>query len=175
LGERLPQGPFELALVVHDPPDPPKQQRQEAEEDHGEDHIAPLGPGAGSVVENGGHRFTARRLLSQLRNRPVGKVSTTKPKAKSPPMRSVCGSFSIISFIRSAASATPMVAATVVFLVRAISTLASGPMTERNACGSTTSRSTWLKFSPSARAASACPTGTVLMPERIASHTKAAV
>ncbi|CAM5515258.1 hypothetical protein SCYAM73S_01261 [Streptomyces cyaneofuscatus] len=57
----------------------------------------------------------------------------------------------------------------------AMRTFASGPTDERNAWGSTTRPSTWLKLSPSARAASAWPTGTVLMPERSASHTKAEV
>ena len=33
--------------------------------------------------------------------------------------------------------------------------------------------STWMNVMPSARAASACPAGTVLMPERTASQTKA--
>ncbi|CAM5267370.1 hypothetical protein SVIOM342S_07998 [Streptomyces violaceorubidus] len=86
-------------------------------------------------------------------------------------MSSSCASFSIISFISSAVSATPMAAATVVFLISAISTFASGTTDERNACGRTTSRSTWPKLRPRARAASAWPTGTVLMPERSASHT----
>ena len=68
-----------------------------------------------------------------------------------------------------------MVAAIVVFLVSAMRTLPSGAMTERNACGSTTSRSVCAKVSPIARAASAWPSGTVLMPDRIASQTKAEV
>ena len=54
-------------------------------------------------------------------------------------------------------------------------TLISGGTMARSACGSTTSRSTWLNVMPSARAASACPAGTVLMPERTASQTNAAV
>ncbi len=86
-----------------------------------------------------------------------------------------CASFSIIDFISRAASATPIAAATVVFFVNAISTLVSGPTAARKACGSTTRPSTWEKPRPMARAASAWPTGTVLMPARIASHTKAEV
>ena len=61
------------------------------------------------------------------------------------------------------------------FLASAMKTLAIGGTTRRNAWG----RITWvivrLKGMPTARAASACPTGTPLMPERSASHTKAAV
>jgi hypothetical protein len=62
-------------------------------------------------------------------------------------------------------------AATVVFFSSAMSTLIIGGMTERVACGSTTSVMTCPNVSPSARAASACPTGTVLMPERSVSAT----
>ena len=51
-------------------------------------------------------------------------------------------------------------------------TLASGGTVARKACGSTT----WVivppNVSPIARAASACPSGTALIPERIASATK---
>ena len=78
-------------------------------------------------------------------------------------------------FISNAASATPMLAAMVVFFVSAISTLASGAITARIAWGSTTSVNTCRKDSPIARAASACPVGTVLMPDRTASHTNAEV
>ena len=64
-------------------------------------------------------------------------------------------------------------ATTVVFLVSAMSTLPNGAMAPRNACG----RITWVRErpngSPIARAASACPAGTVLMPLRSASATKA--
>ncbi len=48
-------------------------------------------------------------------------------------------------------------------------------MTVRNACGSTTSPSVCEKVMPRLRAASPCPTGTVLMPERTASQMKAEV
>ena len=51
----------------------------------------------------------------------------------------------------------------------------SGGTLARNACGSTTRRSIWVKVMPMARAASAWPGGTVLMPERTASQTNAAV
>ncbi len=67
-----------------------------------------------------------------------------------------------------------MVAATEVFLVSAMSTLPSGGTTVRKAWGSTTSPSTCRNGRPSARAASPCPTPTLLIPERSASQTKAA-
>lgn len=62
-----------------------------------------------------------------------------------------------------------------VFLVSAMRMLPSGATTARNACGSVISASVLTKPSPSERAASACPTGTVLSPERSASHTNAEV
>ncbi|SLJ82969.1 Uncharacterised protein [Mycobacteroides abscessus subsp. abscessus] len=68
-----------------------------------------------------------------------------------------------------------MAAAMVEFFVNAISTLPSGAITDRNACGSTTSRRFWLKLKPSERPASDWPSGTVLMPERSDSQTNAAV
>ena len=56
-----------------------------------------------------------------VNSRPSGRVRITNPRAK---MRNTAidhvGSFSIISLISAAASATPMAAATVVFLVSAI-------------------------------------------------------
>ena len=61
-----------------------------------------------------------------------------------------------------------------VFLVRAISVLPSGVIAPRKACGSTTSRRLWVKVSPTDRAASAWPVGTVLMPLRSDSQTNAA-
>jgi hypothetical protein len=83
---------------------------------------------------------------------------------------------SLISvFIAFAASATPMMPAIVEFLHSAIRTLPSGATTARPACGRMMIRSVWANVSPIARAASACPAGTVLMPERTASHTNAAV
>ena len=63
--------------------------------------------------------------------------------------------FSIISFISSAASATPIAEAMVVFLVSAISTEPNGMITDRNACGSRTIRRFCPNVSPSDRAASA--------------------
>ena len=57
----------------------------------------------------------------------------------------------------------------------AIITLPSGATTTRKACGRMIIRRDWKKVSPIARAASACPSGTVLMPERSASQTKLAV
>ena len=77
-------------------------------------------------------------------------------------------------FIRPEASATDAAAATVEFLVRAMSTLPSGATDPRNACGRMISRAAGQNDSPIARAASAWPTGTVLTPERSASQTKAA-
>ena len=83
--------------------------------------------------------------------------------------------FSIISFISSAASATPIADAIVVFLVSAIRTDPNGAITARKACGSRMIRRFWLNVRPSERAASACPTGTVFTPARTDSHTNAAV
>ncbi len=60
-------------------------------------------------------------------------------------------------FIRYDASATPIVATTVVFLVSAIKTLPSGAMAPRKACGRITLESVLVKSSPIARAASAWP------------------
>ena len=74
--------------------------------------------------------------------------------------------------IWEAASIRPKAAATVVFFSSAICTLASGGTEARNACGSTTCDITAPKGSPIARAASAWPSGTALMPERRASQTK---
>ena len=70
---------------------------------------------------------------------------------------------------------TPKTAVTVVFFSSAICTLANGGTDARTACGSTTLRITSVKGSPMARAASAWPTGTALIPDRIASQTKADV
>ena len=78
-------------------------------------------------------------------------------------------------FIKNEASATPMTDAIVVFFVSAISTLPSGPMTARNAWGSTTMVTFWVNVIPSERPASACPTGTVLIPDRNDSATNDAV
>ena len=54
-------------------------------------------------------------------------------------------------------------------------TLASGGTDARKAWGSTTWLIDCANVSPTARAASACPRDTELMPDRIASHTKAEV
>ena len=62
-------------------------------------------------------------------------------------------------------------AATVVFLIMAMNTLPIGEIIERNACGRMISRSDRLKVSPIERAASACPIGMVLTPERSDSQT----
>ena len=51
----------------------------------------------------------------------------------------------------------------------------SGGTTDRMAWGSTTDVRVWVKPKPSARDASACPTGTVLIPERITSQLNAEV
>lgn len=57
------------------------------------------------------------------------------------------------------------------FFVRAMKMLLSGGITERVACGRTTSRRVCGNDMPIERAASAWPSGTVLMPERTASQT----
>ncbi len=62
-----------------------------------------------------------------------------------------------------------------VFLVSAMTTLISGGMTVRTACGRITDPSVCENVSPMLRAASAWPTGTLLMPERIASAKNGAV
>ena len=82
---------------------------------------------------------------------------------------------SIISFISSAASATPIAEAIVVFFVSAISTEPIGMRTARKACGSSTIPRFCPKLRPSDLAASACPSGTVFTPARTVSHTNAAV
>ena len=92
-----------------------------------------------------------------------------------PPTTSSAAVFSIISFISSAASATPIAEAIVVFLVSAINTEPSGISTARNACGSSMIRRFCPNVSPSERAASAWPTGTVFTPARTVSQTNAAV
>ena len=62
-----------------------------------------------------------------------------------------------------------------VFFSSAIWTLVSGGTTARSACGRITVARVWPNVKPSARDASACPTGTVLIPDRTTSQTKAAV
>lgn len=61
------------------------------------------------------------------------------------------------------------------FLARAMRVEPTGGMTDRNACGSTTIDSVWLNVMPRLRAASPCPLGTVLMPDRSASQMNAEV
>ena len=63
-------------------------------------------------------------------------------------------------------------ASTVVFLVSAINVLPKGAIAPRKACGSTIVVMVGRKLRPIARAASACPWGTVLIPLRNASATK---
>src|SRR4029453_7319986 len=76
--------------------------------------------------------------------------------------------------VTAVSSTTPKAAAIEVFLVRAMTTLISGGITVRKAWGRTISRSDWVKVRPMARAASAWPTPTALMPDRTASQKKAA-
>ncbi len=57
----------------------------------------------------------------------------------------------------------------------AMMTLPSGGITDRRACGMTTLPNDWPNVRPTARAASACPAGTALMPDLTASQTNAAV
>ena len=77
--------------------------------------------------------------------------------------------------IRAVASMRPKAAATEVFFSSAMFTLASGGTTARKDCGRITWRIESPKVMPIARAASAWPRGTALMPERTASQTKAEV
>ena len=77
--------------------------------------------------------------------------------------------------IWAVASATPKTAATEVFLISAICTLASGGTEARNGLRQHHLRITPVNGSPMARAASAWPSGTALTPERSASHTNAEV
>ncbi len=70
---------------------------------------------------------------------------------------------------------TPNAAATLLFLVIAISVLANGGITARNAWGSTTSWRVCPKVIPTDRAASAWPAAIELMPDRSASQTNDAV
>ena len=83
-------------------------------------------------------------------------------------------SFSMIVFIRPRASATPMIDATVVFLVRAMSTEPSGAMAPRNAWGRITSRSDWAKVRPIDAGRLGLARGHGVDAERSASQTKAA-
>ena len=80
------------------------------------------------------------------------------------------------SFIAFDASARPIVPTIVAFFARAMKMLPSGAI-DRAAGLRQDDRcvSVWKNDMPIARAASACPAGTVLMPERIASQTNAAV
>lgn len=57
----------------------------------------------------------------------------------------------------------------------AMITLPSGGTTVRSAWGRTMLPRDWVKVRPTARAASACPADTELMPLRTASHTNAEV
>ena len=61
------------------------------------------------------------------------------------------------------------------FFSNAINVLPRGATEPRNACGRMICVADCMKLRPSARDASAWPSGTVLMPERNDSHTKAAV
>ena len=70
---------------------------------------------------------------------------------------------------------TPNAPTTAEFLNIAMITLPSGGTEVRNAWGRTTWRSDWVKVRPIARAASAWPAGTELMPARSASQTNADV
>ena len=67
-----------------------------------------------------------------------------------------------------------MTAATVVFLMRAMSVEPRGAIAPRKAWGRSTSRIDCAKVSPIEREASAWPSGMVLTPLRIASQTNAA-
>ncbi len=78
---------------------------------------------------------------------------------------------SLISFCQPNSSALLKAPAIAEFFVSAMKMLLSGGTTVRVAWGSTTSCRVWANVMPIERAASACPSGTVLMPERTASQT----
>jgi len=92
------------------------------------------------------------------------RITTASPGIACPSLRPVATS-----------STTANPAATEVFLARAMMTSMRGGITVGTACGKITSASDWPKVRPIARAASACPTPTELIPERGASLTKAEV
>ena len=77
--------------------------------------------------------------------------------------------------VEANSSTTKNPPATEVFFVKAMYTLISGGIVMRKAWGRTTSDTVWPKPRPMLRAASACPTGTPLMPERRASATNGEV
>ena len=81
---------------------------------------------------------------------------------------------SITWAIADVSSTTEMALASEVFFVRAISTFVSGATTLRSACGGYEPQ-VCGNVSPIDRAASAWPTPTALMPERMASATNAPV
>jgi hypothetical protein len=119
--------------------------------------VAPAGPGPRGVEEDvlSAPRFTARRREREVKRMPTGRVRITKPRAKTKNTDTLAVSFSMISFIRPEASATPMIEATVVFFVKAMSTEPSGAIEPRKACGRITLRRLWVKVRPMERAASA--------------------
>ncbi len=89
-------------------------------------------------------------------------------------IKSAC--FSIISLIIVEVSvATDAAAATVEFFSNAINVFPKGATDPQKVCGRITCVADWKKFNPNALHASACPTGTVLRPERKDSQTNAAV
>src|SRR5690606_28245141 len=133
----------QLSVGVERAVDDPADQDEERDHDHRQDPVERLGAGPGCVVENGSvctHRATSYRLLSRPKSRPVGRVRMTNPSAKMPPTTKMAASFSIIVFISSEASDTPMTEAIVEFLVNAMSTEPSGAMTARKAWGRTIRR-----------------------------------
>src|SRR5690606_27723706 len=148
---------FQLVAGVQLADEPPRGERQRRDEQDGVDGVALFGPRTGSVVENGSllaHRFTLTFLATQPRHMPIGRVGIAKPTAK---MTTASSALSLSRPSRAAISAAAAIparaAVTVVFLVSASSTEASGATTDRNACGSTTMRSTWKNVRPSALAA----------------------
>src|SRR5699024_1331832 len=150
-------------------------------EQHRADHEAAderTAPGSGprSVVQHGTHRAIATFRSSTPRSSPPGMVMTRYPMT-TPTSTGRIGS---PAELRSACTSkrsppTPNAPAIAEFLIIAIMTLPSGGMTVRQACGRITVASVWPKVSPRARAASACPVGTALIPLRTASQTNAAV
>src|SRR5699024_6684376 len=148
--------------------------------DYGIDAIIAAALRAWCVVEDGSayrHYFFTAILSESLPSpRPIGRVRMMKPRAKTKKMmNSWFAWFSIVDFINSEASATPMVEAMVVFLVKAMSVFPSGTIAARTACGNTIFRNESEKLNPRDRPAAACPKSNMLNAERNDSATEVEV
>ena len=109
------------------------------------------------------------RGAAQQRDRQVDRAADQEAAPRPPPYWRFSCWVRLVSSLdpdrrsqRRARAATPM------------KTFTSGCTIVRNACGRITNRSDWVNVKPIERAASACPTGTVLIPPRTASQTNAA-